>query len=124
MLALAFGAALALALPRDGSADDASAGVRYHFYKPGIERHRQLSPVVRRDLRRPSVPGNRRLLANPDSPVSGVDLGKARRYERNIDQAIRRLERSRGARDGRTNRRLRVLRGEHRRISRGLNRAD
>ncbi len=54
--------------------------------------------------------------------MSGVGLNKARQHERRVGQAIKRLEREPGARDGRTNRRLRVLRRQQRRITRGLSR--
>lgn len=105
----------------ESHADEATAGVRYHFYKPNVQR--QLSPGVRRSLSRPSVSGSRRLLREPRAQVDKVERGQARSYKRELGQSIRRLQSQPGASDARTERRLRVLRGEKRRISRGLNRA-
>ncbi len=101
------------------AADEATSSTRYYFGRPGVRR--QLSPTVRRDLRRPSTSGpNSLLLNNPTKKPSGVERSKAERYKRRAGQAIRRLERAPGGRDNRIDRRIRTLRGEQRRISRSL----
>ncbi len=98
-----------------------SEGNRYYFYNPRLKNQR--SPTIRRDLVRPSVSGNRRAPANPSGSLSGVHRSKIQTHERRVGQAIKRLERVPGARDARTNNRLRVLRRQQRRVSRGLSRA-
>lgn len=122
---LGLAAAIALTVPPvlglggQAAAEEATTGARYYFGGSGIQR--QLSPTLQRDLRRPSTTGgNSLLLNNPNRRASGVERSQAERFQRRAGQAIRRLERVPGARDDRIDRRIRTLRGEQRRISRGL----
>ena len=124
-LTLGLATAVALAVPSalslggQAAAEEATTGTRYYFGGSGIQR--QLSPTLQRDLSKPSTTGgNSLLLSNPNRRASGVERSQAERFQRRAGQAIRRLERVPGARDSRIDRRIRTLRGEQRRISRGL----